>query len=74
MPVPRVFRFALRRGGVDPAESVYVGDSWDADYVGARNAGMLAVWLNRAGRPLPEPCRQIRTLRDLEGPLSKPDA
>ena len=73
-PDPRVFRFALRRAGVEPAESVYVGDSWDADYVGARNAGMLAVWLNRAGRPLPEPCRQIRTLRDLEGLLSKPDA
>ena len=65
-PDPRVFRFALHRAGQDPAESTYVGDSWEADYLGARNAGMSAVWLNRSGQPAPGPCQEIRTLRDLE--------
>ncbi len=65
-PDPRVFHFALRRAGQEPAESIYVGDSWEADYLGAINVGMSAVWLNRTGKLAPGPCREIRTLRDLE--------
>ena len=72
-PDPRVFRFALDRAGRDPADSIYVGDSWDADYVGARNVGMLAVWLNRTGAPAPGPCREIRTLRELESLVTEPE-
>jgi FMN hydrolase / 5-amino-6-(5-phospho-D-ribitylamino)uracil phosphatase len=69
-PDPRVFRFALERAGKPAAESVYVGDSWDSDYLGARSVGMKAVWLNRAGQPARAPCREIRTLRDLPRLLS----
>lgn len=65
-PDPRVFRFALRRAGRAPADSIYVGDSWELDYLGARAVGMSAVWLNREDRPAPGPCRQIRTLEALE--------
>ncbi len=64
-PDARVFRFALGRAGQAPADAVYVGDSWEADYVGAQNAGLSAVWLNRTGRPAPGPCRQIGSLREL---------
>jgi HAD superfamily hydrolase (TIGR01509 family) len=73
-PDPRVFRFALSRAGLDPADSVYVGDSWEADYLGARNVGMPAVWLNRAGAPAPGPCREIRTLEDLDRSLTDPSS
>ena len=69
-PDPRVFQFALRRAGYDPADTVYVGDSWTADYLGARGAGMAAVWLNRDGRPAPEPCLEIGDLRGLEARLT----
>jgi putative hydrolase of the HAD superfamily len=65
-PDPRVFRFALRRAGHEPGDSLYVGDSWEADYLGALNAGMAAVWLNRPGMPAPAPCREIRTLAELD--------
>jgi len=71
-PDPRVSHFALQRAGQEPADSIYVGDSWEADYLGARNAGMSAVWLNRTGRRAPAPCREIRTLLDLDQDL--PDA
>jgi HAD superfamily hydrolase (TIGR01509 family) len=71
-PDPRVFRFALERAGQRPADSVYVGDSWEADYLGAKNVGMKAVWLNRSGRTAPEPCRQIRSLKDLQPILNDP--
>ncbi len=64
-PDPRVFRFALARARVPPAEAVYVGDTWQADYAGATAVGMQAVWLNRDGRTAPGPCREISTLEGL---------
>lgn len=30
-----------------------VGDSWESDVVGARNAGIRPVWFNRRGRTSP---------------------
>ncbi len=40
-PDPAIFREALRRLGVDPANAVHVGDGW-SDVEGARRAGMRA--------------------------------
>jgi putative hydrolase of the HAD superfamily len=71
-PDPRVFRYALERAGKQPAESLYVGDSWEADYLGAKSAGMMAVWLNRTGRPARGPCHEITSLRHLHPLLSNP--
>lgn len=64
-PDPRVFRFALRRAHQDPHGALFVGDSWDADYLGARRVGMPAIWLNRTRQPAPEPCQQIATLSEI---------
>lgn len=38
---------------VDPEDLVHVGDSWQADVLGALDAGARAVWIT-AGRDLPE--------------------
>lgn len=46
-PNPGIFREALRRAGVQPAEAVYVGDQYQVDVAGARNAGMKGVLLDR---------------------------
>jgi putative hydrolase of the HAD superfamily len=35
--------------GESPERSVYVGDLYDVDAVAARNAGLVGVWLDRAG-------------------------
>lgn len=64
-PDPRVFRLALERAGVGPQDALHVGDSWEADYLGATKAGLRAVWLNRAQAPPPAPCETIGDLRDL---------
>ncbi len=61
-PDRRVFELALRRAGCTPAEGLYVGDSWEADYLGACRAGLRGVWLNRDGRPLPGPAETATTL------------
>ncbi|MHC4917856.1 MAG: HAD family hydrolase [Planctomycetota bacterium] len=46
-PDARVFDEACRLAGVAPAECVYVGDRLEGDAVGARNAGMTGVWVDR---------------------------
>jgi HAD superfamily hydrolase (TIGR01509 family) len=63
-PEPAIFRLALERCGSAPEHAVMVGDSWGADVLGARAAGIRAVWLNRAGRPCPGPkqCTEITSL------------
>lgn len=54
-PDERIFRTALARADTDPAQSVYIGDSWDIDILPASAYGMKAVWLSRYGQPCPDP-------------------
>jgi HAD superfamily hydrolase (TIGR01509 family) len=42
-PDPRIFVLGLQAAGAAPAETVYVGDSYFVDVVGARQAGLGAV-------------------------------
>ncbi len=56
-PDKRIFETALALADADPAESVYIGDSWDIDILPASACGMKAVWLNRYGLPCPDPAR-----------------
>ncbi len=52
-PDARIFRALLDRAGVAPGEVLHVGDDPLADVVGAKRAGMHAVWLNRDARAWP---------------------
>lgn len=54
-PDPRIFHAALERSGCHAGEVVMVGDSWRSDVLGAHQAGIRAIWLNRAGTPCPDP-------------------
>jgi HAD superfamily hydrolase (TIGR01549 family) len=54
-PDERIFRVALEQAGCAPDVAVLVGDSWDADVIGAAAVGIRAVWLNRARKPCPDP-------------------
>lgn len=53
-PERGIFEFALAQAGVTADEAVMVGDSWEADVIGAHGMGMRAVWLNRSGRTIPD--------------------
>jgi putative hydrolase of the HAD superfamily len=48
-PDPVIFHTACARLGFPPAEVAHVGDRLDVDAIGARDAGLAGVWLNRAG-------------------------
>lgn len=79
-PHASVFRAALDGLGVsDPARVVHVGDTWEADIVGAHQAGMQAVY-TRQWRDEPDPhygqddarpLAEIADLRDLPPLLAR---
>ncbi len=64
-PDPAIFQAALDAIGVAPEEALYVGDLYDVDVVGARAAGIEAVWLtSREARPA-HPCRTAASIDEL---------
>ncbi len=54
-PDPRIFHAAATAVGVQPHEVLHVGDDVLMDVLGARNAGMQAVWTNRVQALWPHP-------------------
>ncbi|MCC2277457.1 MULTISPECIES: HAD family hydrolase [Streptomyces] len=68
-PDPRAFHAACAALRLAPGEVVYVGDQLQGDAVGARDAGLHAVWLDRTGEAaeavVPEGVRRIGGLGEL---------
>ena len=46
-PSPKIFELALERAGVGPSRVVHVGDTYQADVLGAERAGIRGVMLDR---------------------------
>jgi HAD superfamily hydrolase (TIGR01549 family) len=66
-----IFLYALRRAGVRAEETVYVGDSYLADVLGSRGAGLHPVLIDRAGTA---PAVDAPVVRALTGVLEVVDA
>jgi HAD superfamily hydrolase (TIGR01549 family) len=68
-PDTRIFARLLKEAGVEAHQVMHIGDDPLADVVGATQAGMQAVWLNRDAREWPEsfarPVRTITTLAEI---------
>ena len=45
-PDPRIFQEAAKNLGSSTDECLFIGDSYENDVIGARNAGMQACWFN----------------------------
>lgn len=45
-PDPAIFRAALESAGSSPETTLYIGDNFRCDIVGALNAGLHAIWIN----------------------------
>jgi putative hydrolase of the HAD superfamily len=65
-PQPEIFKEAMRRAGVQPSEAIYVGDQYQVDCVGAEQAGMKGILLDRGGyfKEMTD-CPRIRSLTEL---------
>jgi FMN phosphatase YigB (HAD superfamily) len=48
-PNPRIFDWALKITGSSPQQTIYVGDNYYADIIGAENAGLQPVLLDEKG-------------------------
>ena len=65
-PHPPIFLAALNGAGVKAAESVYVGDQYSCDVVGARGVGMKPVLVDRYDLfPEVNDCPRIKSLAEL---------
>lgn len=62
-PDPRIFEHAFAvLGGVPGDAAIHVGDSWDADVIGARAAEWRAIWFGRRAAPVDDP--EVATAHD----------
>jgi putative hydrolase of the HAD superfamily len=46
-PDPAIFQLALKKAGVEASEAIYIGDQYLQDMVGARNAGIAPILIDR---------------------------
>jgi HAD superfamily hydrolase (TIGR01509 family) len=65
-PHPAIFEAALLAMKAEPAESLYVGDVYSVDYVGAQKAGMQAVLFDVAGAYRERKFPLVESLVELE--------
>src|SRR5450830_369721 len=56
-PDPAIFHAACKALAVTPQQTGYVGDDLRLDVLGAQQAGLRAVWMNRFERSLPDHVR-----------------
>lgn len=50
-PNPAIFEMALRKVNAKPEETVFIGDNYHHDVIGAQAANIPAIWLNWKGKP-----------------------
>lgn len=70
-PDPRIFAAALRRGGVQASEAVHVGDQYTNDVLGARNAGLQPLLLDRHGLWTDLDCPRVASLLEIAAYLDE---
>lgn len=68
-PHPAIFQAALSAMGVAPGESLYVGDVYSVDYLGATRAGMQAMLFDVAGAYRERGLPRVESLEELEQKL-----
>ncbi len=65
-PHRRIFEFALEKAGLKAEEVWYIGDNYECDIEGAKNAGLFPVWYLGATKKPQEPKEGILTVKSWE--------
>jgi HAD superfamily hydrolase (TIGR01509 family) len=65
-PHPAIFEAALRSLGVSASESLYTGDVYSVDYVGATSVGMQCVLFDVSGAYRDAGMPRVESLKELE--------
>jgi HAD superfamily hydrolase (TIGR01549 family) len=69
-PHPEIFRTALRSLNTTPQESLYVGDVYSVDYLGATGAGMQAVLMDVPRAYTKRGVARVESLAELQAMLA----
>lgn len=67
-PNPHIYEYALQLNNLPPTDVLMIGDSWNSDIQGARNAGIDQLWITadlQDPRPSTYRTSYIRDLREL---------
>jgi putative hydrolase of the HAD superfamily len=64
-PDPHIFEYTLKAVGVSAEETVHVGDTYEADIVGAREVGIRPILIDREGSQAGIWHETIRSLAEL---------
>jgi HAD superfamily hydrolase (TIGR01509 family) len=64
-PDPRLFEIALERSGARRESTIHIGDLYNIDVIGARNAGLRGVLLDQADLRPDADCPRVRSLSEL---------
>ncbi|HUO15623.1 MAG TPA: HAD family hydrolase [Verrucomicrobiae bacterium] len=70
-PHPAIFEAALQAMKADPADSLYVGDVYSVDYVGATKAGMQSLLFDVAGAYRERNLPRVESLDELQRWLNR---
>jgi putative hydrolase of the HAD superfamily len=73
-PASEIFKSTLNLIGVSASETVFVGDTIDADIEGAKAAGMKAIYIERREQKQSEkflPDQTIKSLREMQSALQR---
>ena len=70
-PDPRIFRAAHHSLGTKPEESLFVGDIYSVDFMGAQGVGMEAVLMDVAGTYRETSLPRVESLEELESWLAR---
>ncbi len=65
-PNPEIFNYALSRANAAVATSIMIGDSYDADVLGAINAGLDAIYFNESKVNVDKNIKQVNNLLELK--------
>lgn len=68
-PHPSVFQTALAKASAIPQKSMMIGDSFEADIVGAENAGMHTLFFNYRNEEVASPYFAINELSEIKNYL-----
>lgn len=68
-PNPLVFEKAMEKANANPYLSVMIGDSFEADILGADNLGMKTIFYNYRNETIPNNFRKINTLIEIKSHL-----
>jgi len=66
-PHPRIFEMALAHWNIPASRALMVGDSLEADIMGAQGAGLFGIWITRRAQPKADDLQRITPDFSLRG-------